>query len=102
MSDPTPASPSPEPITQPTPVVESWWKVVLAWLASGTGRRLLVFLASLVLPVLNKKFEWQLEPEVIVGELVMALGYIAGSNHKEASQARSDALVAASVPSRPS
>jgi hypothetical protein len=70
----------------------------LAWLASGTGRRLLVFLASLVLPVLNKKFEWQLDPEVIVGQLVLALGYIAGSNHKEASVARSDALVTAAAP----
>lgn len=68
---------------------------VAAWLVSGTGRRLLAFLAALAIPLLNKKFGWELSEEAVVGQMVLALGYITGSNLKEGAVAKAQAMAAA-------
>jgi hypothetical protein len=66
---------------------------LIAFVTSGTGRRLIVFLIGAAVPVLNAKFNWGLDSAAIIGDITLALGYIAASNAKEASDNHADAKV---------
>lgn len=95
MSDPNSATPSPEAPTQPNLAKPSVLSVILAAVTSGTGRRLLVFLLGFLTVALNKKFGLDLDPQALVAELVLILGYIVQSAGNEALQAHADAKVQA-------
>lgn len=69
-------------------------KAIGAFLVSGTGRRLLVFLLGFLTTVLNRKLGLDLDAEQIAGVVVASLGYIAQSAVKEASDAHADAKTA--------
>jgi hypothetical protein len=64
---------------------------LFAFLASGTGRRLIVFLVSFLTVTLNKKLGLDLDANALIADVTMALGYIAQSAAKEASDAHAEA-----------
>jgi hypothetical protein len=68
--------------------------VVWEFISSGTGRRLLVLLLGLLLPLLNKKLGLELDANALVADVVLVLGYIVQSAGKEAIMAHADAKMA--------
>jgi len=91
MPDTPVVAPSPEPITQPNPAPSSFDKT-LAVLTNPTVRRLLVFLLGFLTVALNKKLGLELNPESMVTDALLVLGYIGQSAFTDASKARSDAM----------
>lgn len=79
----------------PAPARPSVLGIILDAVMSGTGRRLLVFLLGFATVALNKRFGLDLDPQAIVAELALILGYIVQSAAKEAVVAHADARVAA-------
>jgi hypothetical protein len=72
-------------------------KALLAFLASGTGRRLLVFAASFLTVTLNKRLGLELDANALIADVTLALGYVVQSAAKEASDAHADAKVEAAT-----
>jgi hypothetical protein len=68
-------------------------QAIIAFLVSGTGRRLVVLVVGAAVPVLNAKFGWGLDSTAITADALMVVGYIAASNAKEASDNHADAKV---------
>ena len=60
-------------------------------LTNPTRRRAVIFLASAAVVALNKKLGLDLDPTAIGSLAVMVVGYLAGSNFKEASLAHAEA-----------
>jgi hypothetical protein len=89
MSD-TPAA---EPIAQPNPAPSAASKAI-AFLASPTGRRLLVFVLGFLTVSLNKRLGLELDAQSLATDVVLVLGYIGQSAFTDASKARSGALAA--------
>ena len=84
MSDNTPSSPS-----------------LLAFLQSGTGRRLLVVAISFLVVTLNKRLNLDLDVNALIADVTLALGYVAQSAMKESAVAHADAKVEAAKAVQP-
>ena len=63
-------------------------------LTNPTLRRAVIFLASAAVVALNKKLGLDLDPTAIGSLAVMVVGYLAGSNYKEAAVAHAEAAKA--------
>lgn len=104
MSDPNSPTPSPTPspdaVTQPNAAPEGIFAKILGILGSPTVRRLLVFLLGFLTVALNKKLGLELNPESMVTDALLVLGYIGQSAYTDASKARSDALATAAASPR--
>lgn len=70
-------------------------KSVAAFLISGTGRRLLVFVIGFLTVALNKKLGLELDAGAIVADIALVIGYLVQSAVKEGVVAGADAKVAA-------
>lgn len=66
-------------------------KAVATFLASGTGRRLLVFAATFLVVTLNKHLGLELDPMELLADVGLALGYVGQSAAREAMVAHAPA-----------
>lgn len=74
---------------------QSTLAALMAFLTSGTGRRLVVFVASFLTVTLNKRLGLDLDPNALIADVTLALGYVVQSSVKEASDNHADAKVEA-------
>lgn len=73
---------------------------IIAVLASGTLRRLLITGVGLLIPILNKKFGWNISDAGVASEVPLVLGYIWQSlnNEKHAREVAAQAAAAVVTP----
>lgn len=91
MSDPVPAAP-------PVPAGPTAVSKAVEVLTNPTVRRLLVFVIGMGTTLLHKKLGLELDANDILATVLLVLGYVGQSAYNDASKARSDALMAASLP----
>lgn len=84
------------PDSKPSPLA-----ALLAFLTSGSGRRLAVFVAGFLVVTLNKRFGLDLDTNALIADVTLALGYVVQSAAKEASDNHAEAKVDAAVAANP-
>lgn len=72
-------------------------KKLIEIITNPTVRRLIVFLLGFLTVALNKKLGLDLNPEALVTDALLVLGYVGQSAFVDASKARSEALVEATA-----